>query len=178
MKPIYIFLTLMLLIISCKERAKDVVLKDDYPPIYPDYLSVTIPVNIAPMNFNVKGASVVEVDVKGSKSGNLTINDDYADFPIEDWHKIVLENKGGFLTFDVKAKIDGKWYGYKPFEMLVSDYELNDWGVTYRRISPGYEVFGKMGLYQREIASFDEFPIIENTLIPGNCVNCHTQNAC
>jgi hypothetical protein len=82
------------------------------------------------------------------------------------------------LTFEVKAKINGKWYCYKDFEMSVSDYPLDEYGVTYRRVSPGYEVFGKMGLYQREIATFDESPIMENTLIPGNCVNCHTANAC
>lgn len=169
---------LVMLAISCAETPQNVSVTNDLPPIYPDYLGVAIPVGIAPMNFNVKDADAVDVSVRGSKSGDLHVGGDYADFPIDDWHRIVADNKGGSLTFDVKAKIDGKWYGYKSFDMLVSDYELNDWGVTYRRISPGYEVFGKMGLYQRELSSFDEFPIIENTLIPGNCVNCHTPNAC
>ena len=179
MKTIYhIFFMLIMLTVSCAETPENVSVINDLPPIYPDYVGVTIPVNIAPMNFNIKGAEAVDVCVKGSKSGDLHVGGDYADFPIDDWHRLLADNKGGSLTFDVKAKIDGKWYGYKPFEMQVSDYELNDWGVTYRRISPGYEVFGRMGLYQREIATFDEFPIIENTLIPGNCVNCHTPNAC
>ena len=178
MKPIYIFLSLLLLIVSCNNKPENVIKIDDYPPIYPDYVGVTIPAKIAPMNFNIKNAEAVDVDVKGSKSGSLHINDKYANFPIGGWRKLISDNKGGKIVFEVKAKIDGKWYGYKDFEMLVSDYPLDEYGITYRRISPGYEVFGKMGLYQREISTFNEFPIIENTLIPGNCVNCHTSNAC
>ena len=178
MKSLYIFLSLLMLIVSCSETPTDVTQTNQMPPIYPDYIGVTIPVGIAPMNFNIKNAEAVDVDVKGSQSGTLHINDSYANFHIDDWQQLVADNKGGVLTFDVKAKIDGKWHGYKTFEMFVSDYSLDDWGLTYRRISPGYEVFGKMGLYQRELSSFKELPIIENTLIPGNCVNCHTSNAC
>ena len=48
------------------------------------------------------------------------------------------------------------------------------WGLTYRRIAPGYEVYSKMGLYQRDLSNFDEYAIIENTQVPGMCVNCHT----
>ncbi len=179
MKTIYyIFLSLMLLMYSCAETPENVSTTNELPPIYPDYVGVTIPTSIAPMNFNIKGAAAIDVTVNGSKSGTMHVNGDYAKFPIDDWHALVSDNIGGKITFEVKAKIDGKWYAYKDFEMYVSDYPLDEYGITYRRISPGYEVFGKMGLYQREIASFDEFPIIENTLVPGNCVNCHTPNAC
>ena len=124
---------LVMLTISCAETPENVSETNDLPPIYPDYLGVTIPVGIAPMNFNVRGADAVDVSVKGSKSGDLHVGGDYADFPIDDWHQLVADNKGGSLTFDVKAKIDGKWYGYKSFEMLVSDYELNDWGLAKRQ---------------------------------------------
>ena len=174
----HIFLMLVLLTISCAETPENVSETNDLPPIYPDYVGVTIPVRIAPMNFNIKNAEAMDVIAKGSKSDSLHVNGDYAKFPEDDWHSLLSDNQGGKITFEVKAKINGKWYGYKPFEMYVSDYPLDEYGVTYRRISPGYEVFGKMGLYQREIATFKEFPIIENTLIPGNCVNCHTPNAC
>ena len=32
-----------------------------------------------------------------------------------------------------------------------------DYGLTYRLIEPGYEVFSKMGIYQRELASYKEY---------------------
>jgi hypothetical protein len=50
---------------------------------------------------------------------------------------------------------------------------LDEWGLTYRRIAPGYEVYSKMGLYQRDLSTFKEYAIIENTQVPGMCVNCH-----
>ena len=36
---------------SCTPTPKDVVMQDELPPIYPDYCDVTIPENIAPLNF-------------------------------------------------------------------------------------------------------------------------------
>ena len=60
------------------------------------------------------------------------------------------------------------------FSVTVSPYPLDEWGLTYRRIAPGYEVYGKMGLYQRDLSTFDEYAIIENTQVPGMCVNCHS----
>ena len=36
---------------ACSHAPKDVVELDTLPPIYPDYCNVTIPENIAPLNF-------------------------------------------------------------------------------------------------------------------------------
>jgi hypothetical protein len=60
--------------------------------------------------------------------------------------------------------------------MIVSPYAIGDWGLTYRRIAPGYEVYGHMGIYQRDLSTFDETPIFDNLAAPGACVNCHTPN--
>jgi hypothetical protein len=49
-----------------------------------------------------------------------------------------------------------------------------DYGLVYRLIAPGYEVYSKMGIYQRNLSNFNQSPVIENTLIPGSCVNCHS----
>ena len=54
---------------------------------------------------------------------------------------------------------------------------LDDYGVTYRKIAPGYTTYSHIGLYQRDLHGFREDPIIESTLTPGQCMNCHTANA-
>ncbi|MBQ1667750.1 MAG: PD40 domain-containing protein [Prevotella sp.] len=148
----------------------------DYPKIYPDYIGVTIPVNIAPLNFNYVGGDLARMDVvvKGSKGGELHVQGKEASFDIEEWHELVAQNKGGQLNVTVCVEIDGKWTQYKDFPIYVSNYPLDEWGLTYRRIAPGYEVYSSMGLYQRDLSNFDEFAIIENTHVPGMCVNCHT----
>ena len=97
-----------------------------------------------------------------------------ASYDVEEWHELVAQNKGGQLNVTVCVEIDGKWRQYKDFPIYVSNHPLDEWGLTYRRIAPGYEVYSSMGLYQRDLSNFDEFAIIENTHVPGMCVNCHT----
>ena len=46
--------------------------------------------------------------------------------------------------------------------------------LVYRLIPPGYETWSAMGLYQRDLSSFREKPVIENKYIEDNCVNCHS----
>ena len=166
----------LLFSIACSHAPEDPTMVGQLPAIYPDYVGVTIPAEIAPLNFNSTEADVdcIDVVVRGSKGGELHANGDGAYFDIDDWHQLTQQNKGGELTFTVCILNDGQWKQYKDFVVSVSPYSLDEWGLTYRRIAPGYEAFSKMGLYQRCLSTFDEFPIIENTQVPGMCVNCHS----
>ena len=148
------------------------------PKIYPDYIGVTVPATIAPLNFNVEDidAESVNVVVEGSKIGELQSEGDYANFDIDEWHHLLAQNRGGDLKVTVYVEKKGNWTQYKDFDIHVSPYELNDWGLTYRRIAPGYEVYGKLGIYQRNLSNFEETAILENTAAPGACLNCHTAN--
>ena len=60
---------------------------------------------------------------------------------MKEWHALLEQNKGGELTVTVCARKDGKWLQYQDFKIHVSPYALDEWGVTYRRIAPGYEVY-------------------------------------
>ena len=166
----------VLFLVSCTSVVENPTKVDELPKIYPDYTGVTIPAEIAPLNFNSIDADIdcMDVVVKGSKGGELHVQGDEADFDIADWHELTCQNKGGELIFTVCIKKDGAWKQFKDFQISVSPYALDEWGLTYRRIAPGYEVFSHMGLYQRELSSFDEYAIIENTQVPGMCVNCHS----
>lgn len=178
MKKIYVFMMAAMMLASCTEKPENVTRVDKVPAIFPDYCGVTIPDGIAPMDFNVTGDDYdcVDVTVKGSKGGEVHSNGDYAKFDLDEWHSLTRQNKGGTLTFTVCVEKDGKWTQYKDFTMTVSPYAIGDWGLTYRRIAPGYEVYGHMGIYQRDLSTFDETPIFDNLAAPGACVNCHTPN--
>ena len=178
MKKIYVYMMAAMMLASCTEKPENVTKVDKLPAIFPDYSGVTIPDGIAPMNFNVTGddCDCVDVTVKGSKGGEVHSNGDYAKFDLDEWHSLTRQNKGGTLTFTVCVEKDGKWTQYKDFTMTVSPYAIGDWGLTYRRIAPGYEVYGHMGIYQRDLSTFDETPIFDNLAAPGACVNCHTPN--
>ena len=169
---------LVLQFLSCSSRVEKPTLADVLPDIYPDYIGVTVPAGIAPMNFNFADESIdcMDVVVKGSKGAELHVQGDYADFDIDDWHQLTEQNQGGTLTVTVCVEKDGRWTQYKDFTISVSSYPLDDWGLTYRRIKPGYEVGGDIGIYQRDIHRFDEYAILTESAVPGRCFNCHTAN--
>jgi len=166
------------LLLSCSSMPENVKTVDKLPAIYPDYIGVTIPEGIAPLNFNAldEGVGCMDVVVKGSKGGELHANGEWADFDVDDWHQLTAQNSGGTLTFTVCMEKDGQWTQYKDFTVTVSSDALSDYGLTYRRIKPGYEVGGDIGIYQRDIHDFEETAILTEHVLPGRCFNCHTPN--
>ena len=150
---------------------------DEWPDIYPDYIGVTIPATIAPMNFNCIGGAYerVDVTVTGGKSGEMHVNDKIVSFPQDAWQELLEENKGDSLLFTVCIRKDGEWKQYRSLPMDVSPYPI-DYGVVDRKRAPGYAVYSKMGIYERDLASFEERPLLENTMVPGMCLNCHAFN--
>ena len=177
-QTLYILPLLLILLTGCHSRPQNAVKADQLPDIYPDYIGVTIPVGIAPLNFNVigEGIDLVDAQVTGSKGGSLHANGEWADFDIDEWHQLTELNKGGELTVTVSVRKDGKWLQYQDFKIFVSPYGLEEWGITYRRIPPSYQIYSKMGLYQRNLSTFEEKAMLVNTQIDGMCINCHTPN--
>ena len=174
----YLIVIGCLLLTGCSSKPTDVSIADQLPEIYPDYIGVTIPSDIAPLNFNFADEDIdgVDVVVRGSKGGEISANGDWADFDIDDWQTLTKQNKGGKLTFTVCVEKGGQWTQYKDFDVYVSNDDIDEWGLTYRRIKPGYEVGGDIGIYQRDLRSFDEYAILTETVVPGRCFNCHTAN--
>ena len=166
------------LMMACTSKPHDVEEVASYPDIYPDYIGVTIPIEIAPLNFSINDEAVttMDVEVRGSQEGNLHAHGPYADFEIEGWHQLLKQNQGGKLVVSVCAEKEGAWKRYRDFEIYVSPYPLDEWGITYRRVAPGYQMYGHMGIYQRELSTFEETAVLDNKHIDGGCVNCHTAN--
>lgn len=165
----------MLLLVSCRREVEVV---DMLPPIWPDYVGVTIPAGVAPLDFNVEGGyDRVFVRATGSDGTLLTARGRWARWNVRRWHRLTRTNAGGQLSITVAAERDGRWTQFRPFIVYVSADPLDDYGVTYRKIAPGYETYSKIGIYQRNLHTFHESPVIESTLTPGQCVNCHTANA-
>ncbi|WP_297328903.1 hypothetical protein [uncultured Bacteroides sp.] len=177
MKRIVIYMMIAGWLLACSDPVTTPEPVDEWPTMYPDYAGVTIPATIAPMNFNCIGKEYERVDVMitGGKTGKVHVNDKIISFPQNDWRKLLEANKGDSLLFTVCLKTDGKWIQYRSFSMYVSPYPI-DYGVVYRKIAPGYEVYSKMGIYERDLSSFNERALLENTMVPGMCLNCHAFN--
>ena len=147
----------------------------DMPEIYPDYRGVTIPVNIAPLNFTMQSDSVLLIDAvfTGTTLGELHVQgEESTNIDPAKWKKLLAANQGGSLFVQVAAKFPEGWRSYTPFGIEVSSDSI-DYGITYRLIEPGYEAYTKMGIYETCLSDSHERALIENTQFRG-CVNCHS----
>ena len=148
---------------------------DSYPEIFPDYTEVTIPTNIAPLNFGL-------IDKNAEAWASLSIGNESIQVPMKkgtfhwnasDWKKLLTIATGKSIKVVVTVKTETGWANYKPFEIYVSKDKMDDY-IAYRRIAPGYELWKSLGIYQRELSTYNESAILENRQTEDNCMNCHS----
>ena len=166
-----------LLLASCSTPVENARQEAALPQLYPDYPGVTIPVNIAPLNFCMADEKALCIDAVITDGHGNTLHsqgEESVDFDMDDWHALLDRNRGDSLSVTVSARYDDGWRTYLPFQIYVSPDSI-DYGICYRLIEPGYEVWSKMGIYERDLSSFEERALIENTQFEG-CVNCHSFN--
>ena len=170
-----IIAALAILLVGCTESFTPDEKKDSFPSIYPDYTEVTVPSTIAPLNFrSTDDCSMINAVVKVGGEEKLRVqNEGYINFPETEWSELLEENKGGNIEITVSVKKGEKWTEYKPFNIYISNEPI-DYGLVYRLVAPGYEIYSKMGIYQRSLSDFTETALYENTLLPSSCVNCHS----
>ena len=170
---LYILTTLAttILLHSCTPTPKDVVTRDVLPPIYPDYCDVTIPENIAPLNFLIReDCEAIEV-----KAGELTLNasGNEAVFDIDDWKELMQQAADKELEVTVTARVRGRWIQYKPFHWRVVSDKIDPY-LTYRLIEPDYEIWNNIQIQQRCIENFDVNALGHYEQLENRCMNCHT----
>ena len=145
------------------------------PTIYPDYVDVTIPVNIAPLTFEAD----VPVDdmVASYTAGDQNIVCGGQMQPdLDEWRELTAKAKGGAITVDVYMSKDGQWTRYKPFNLYVSPDSIDPY-ISYRLISPSFVSYETLTINQRCLENYDESVIYDNFLCgyekEGQCINCH-----
>lgn len=169
--PLWMLVTLL----SCSDTIKIDQVVNKTPEIFPDYTEVVIPPNIAPLNFALKehrGKCRLlltfeshQLEVKGEK-GSFKI-------PESKWKKFVSSAQGKSIQVVVQVETEKGWIEYAPFSIQVAQEKV-DSHLVYRLIDPGYELWNTMGIYQRDVESFEQSAIIENKMTESNCVNCHS----
>lgn len=144
--------------------------------IYPDYRDVTIPPNIAPLNFMVIDSIATEYVVSVGELVCGADKDGKIDMDSAAWRKALTEAKGGSLAVNVYARRSNGWVHYAPFTLYVAEEDIDPY-LSYRLIEPGYEVYFQLGIYERNLTNFDVKTIYENDRDIKNgeshCINCH-----
>ncbi len=171
-------IVVILFLLSCKtENYDDFSEMGREPVIEPDYSGVTIPQNIAPMNFNIlEDEGFYNIRATSSNGTILFVksSDGIVRFPQKSWKKLLADNQGGKIKLEVFSENKGeKARKYDPIYMYVAKEAVDPY-LCYRLLYPGYESWGEMKIVQRSTEDFKESSVFENQLLKDNCVNCHS----
>lgn len=163
-----------LLFASCGHDIKISQQSDKEVSIFPDYKAVTIPYNIAPLNFSVNGKNTYQLIIgDADETFQVEETDGYFNIPEKKWKALLLKNKGKNIQLTICEQQGKNWIALKPFRMNIAQEPIDSY-IAYRLIPPGYELWNEMGIYQRDLTSYKESCIYKNTLTDKNCINCHS----
>ncbi len=171
-----LYLISLVLCVSCGDRVITIEQQlEKEASFYPDYKDVTVPFNIAPLNISLKELDDAQLIIESEKGEEFQVetNKGYFDIPQEKWTKLLNNNKGKSIKLTICTQIEGKWCAYTPFYINVAVEPIDKY-IAYRLIPPDYELWNKMGIYQRNLENFEESAIYENTIGDYNCANCHS----
>ncbi len=169
-----------LILAGCSGKiSENIPMEGRKPVIEPDYDEVTIPPNIAPMNFIIKenGTHYRITATSGNrKQVNLKSSDGVVRFREKSWRKLLNSAKGGEIELRIYSTRGGKALtGFEPVHMNVSDDPVDPY-LAYRLIYPGYYSWSHIRIMQRSTESFREEPVFDNQIMEKNCANCHSFN--
>lgn len=169
-----------LLLLSCTNRPGAVPATftevADSARIYPDYRNITIPPNIAPLNFMVfdEASDAFVADLGGLVCG--AGKDGKMDIDTTAWRQLLRERRGKDIEINLYARRQGNWVHHPSYRLHVAEEEIDAY-LSYRLIEPGYELYRQLGLYQRNLTNFTQTTIYENNRSfdekENHCVNCH-----
>ena len=101
---------------------------DRMPLIKPDYSDITIPPNIAPLQFLLQDSSISSVAEISSVNGSpILVKGKKGKFFIDDksWKKLLSKNPGNPLHISIFARTkEGKWLRYKTIENTIANLSI------------------------------------------------------
>lgn len=173
--PIHIILTAAVLAVSaCKGIDYTAVDGSEGPlVIYPDYKEVTVPANIAPLNFHyaMKGARKASTTfTAGDKS--VTIKGSEVEWPVRKWKSFIAGAEGKTISVSAEVAVEGETVT-DNWNIYVSNDPMDGY-LTYRLIEPSYQMFHEVSIEERCVEDFSETTICDFKNTDNACMNCHT----
>jgi len=150
------------------------------PSISPEYSGLVIPPNIAPLSFAIQEAGVYFVTrVSGANGPPIEIRGRGPNviIPTTPWRQLLTVNRGGEIRFEVTARsADGTWREYEPIVNTVANEDIDGY-LAFRMIYPAFNLWRDVEIRQRDLSTYNEWPILRGANIGNGCVNCHTFHA-
>lgn len=159
---------------GCKESLPDATPVNAEAVIFPDYKDITVPSNIAPLNFKLKEPACA-IAVLSNRGKEIRVDSDNGvfDIPLKEWRRLLQESTGSSVEVKLYIEKEKEWHSYIPFVIHIAKESVDPY-LAYRLISPGYRMWNEMGIYQRCLEDFEEDEFLTNRLTQNNCMNCHS----
>jgi len=164
---------LMLSVFSaCGSWKTEVVVYTD-SPIYPDYMGVTIPSNIAPLNFHYTAADIRKARTTVScKDDVMTFKGRDVVWNMKEWKTLLASAEGDTIRFSSELAVKGRGTKKLEWYVYVSPDRIDPY-LSYRLIEPGYEVWHEVEIRERCVENFDERVLSDWKHTGNSCMNCH-----
>ena len=111
MRRIFPILSALLLLAGCQSGIRIAGELDSLPETFPDYAGVTVPYNIAPLNFRYTGGEHPSALILTAGDQELTLRGPLFDIPQKQWQALTA---AGDITARVCVKEAGGWKSHKP----------------------------------------------------------------
>ena len=176
MKKLLVIIAAVALVACGNKIPKTFSESKELPPIYPDYPNVTVPINIAPLTFEVDGKADGIVARLTAGEEELVCGGTKVQPDADDWKRLTEYAKGKAIKVEVYIQANDQWTRFKPFNIHVSPDSINPY-ISYRLIAPSYVIYKDLTISQRCIENYDESVVYDNMLCTepakGQCINCH-----
>ena len=176
MKKLLVIIAAVALVACGNKIPKTFSESKELPPIYPDYTNVTVPINIAPLTFEVDGKADGIVARLTAGEEELVCGGTKVQPDADDWKRLTEYAKGKAIKVEVYIQANDQWTRFKPFNIHVSPDSINPY-ISYRLIAPSYVIYKDLTISQRCIENYDESVVYDNMLCTepakGQCINCH-----
>ena len=147
LRQIWIAIPVALMLLGCSGRELADAVDGSAGPlvIYPDYKEVTIPANIAPLNFRY-----AMKDIRGAKTTftlgerSVTLKGTEVEWRLGAWKAFLADAAGQTVTVSAEAVVNGQPVSDR-WSFYVSEDAVDGW-LTYRLIEPAYQMFNEVSI--------------------------------
>ncbi len=177
MNRLYILPLILAALGSCSPHIPDESTPTSSPiAITPDYTDITMPRNIAPLNFRIDTVAdeyVTHIYSRKDTQG-ICMKGDVTKIPVKKWHALLAE--ADTVYTEIYARFGNSWTRFPRIANAVAD--SIDPYISYRLIEPSYITFEDMAICQRNLENFEENEIFNSHVLSdekeGQCMNCHS----
>lgn len=157
---------------ACGSAGVDLSLNAD-TPIYPDYMGVTVPSNIAPLNFHYTAAHIKKVRTTVEyKDVAIEFRGKDVVWNLQQWKNLLASAENDTLRFTAEMTLKSGAKENLGWEVYVSSDKIDPY-ISYRLIEPGYEVWHEVQIRERCIENFEERALSDWQNTDNSCMNCH-----